>query len=311
MGSGFGEAVSSLLATYGRCLKLLKAFKGHHSLQQPGDGGAPSVASQSQTSLRQSIRSDRSRIRKAYSARLYREGGRLSKGDSVSRSNLRGIIRKLRAALVNILNLAKTQQPAIDYDALTALSNASRIDAIRTMDDLSQRLHRPSRGSLKSSSSKTSSSADSQSRKRGRRRSPKEKLGSKASGSLSIEEAKGPDEMREASRRSHARSRSSRHLSRDHHQTSGPSAAEPATKRRRAKLTKQHADCDTFVHTRVSYISMSSDSTKLGEIPYRGSRLVRHLTADEESLSHQATYPLYAHQPVQQGKVGLLRRLFR
>ena len=73
----FGAGVAALLDTYGKCLNLLKAFMGHP--RSPSDDGSALSVSQSQ--LRKSIRSDRSRVRAAYTARLYREGSRLSRGD--------------------------------------------------------------------------------------------------------------------------------------------------------------------------------------------------------------------------------------
>ncbi|KXJ92797.1 hypothetical protein Micbo1qcDRAFT_51118 [Microdochium bolleyi] len=308
MGAAFGDAVSSLLATYGKCLKLLKAFKGHPDPQAHADHA--SLVSQSQTSLRQSIRSDRSRIRNAYSARLYREGSRLSKGDSVSRSKLRRIIGNLKAALVGILGLAKTQQPVIDYESLAALSNASRIDAIRTMEDLSQRLHKPSSTSLKSTRSKksTSSSTSSTSKSKGKKRSSDERPG--------VERRQAYPKRASAFRRDtpndHAHSSSSRRSSPKPHKPPRTSAHR-AVDKKPGKLAKPKADFEeTIVHQRVSYISMSSDSTKLGEIPYRGSRLFKHnSTYEENSTEQRATYPLYMREPLQQEKVGLFRKLFR
>ena len=73
----FGAGVAALLDTYGKCLNLLKAFKGH-SRSPSDDGSELSIA---HSRLRKSIRSDRSRVRAAYAARLYREGSRLSRGD--------------------------------------------------------------------------------------------------------------------------------------------------------------------------------------------------------------------------------------
>lgn len=71
----FGAGISALLEAYGKCLSLLKAFKGH---SRPQDD---SKISDAHSQLRKSIRSDRSRVRAAYTARLYRDGKRLSHGD--------------------------------------------------------------------------------------------------------------------------------------------------------------------------------------------------------------------------------------
>jgi hypothetical protein len=70
---GFGNCVAALLETYSNGLALLKAFK-----RRNGDDGA---AKDSQSLLRKSIRSDRARVGRTYSARLSESDGRLKKGD--------------------------------------------------------------------------------------------------------------------------------------------------------------------------------------------------------------------------------------
>lgn len=232
---------------------------------------------------------------------------------AMSRSKLRGITRKIKAALVNILHLAKTQQPAIDYNALTTLSNASRIDAIRTMDDLSQRLQRPSHASLRSSSSKSSATSKSRSRKHGKRHSSEqEEVPSVDTRKRpTAQKSEGRSKGRESSRRSSSDSQSPICPPPDLQIKSKPAAPDVVTKRAPGKLVKQSPHQETVVHNRISYVSISSDSTKLGEIPYRGSRLVRHHDSDGASISQQATYPLYTYKPAHHEKTGLFRRLFR
>lgn len=74
--ANFGNGVSALIETYSRCLRLLKLFGSQHS-------GADSIGltSDEVQSLRGSIRSDRSQVRRAYSSRLSKSGSRLEKGD--------------------------------------------------------------------------------------------------------------------------------------------------------------------------------------------------------------------------------------
>jgi hypothetical protein len=79
----FGAGVSALLETYDKCLSLLKAFKGN--TRADAEVIDPELHSQ----LRSSIRSDRTRVHKAYAARLYRDGNRLSKGDCENRTEIR------------------------------------------------------------------------------------------------------------------------------------------------------------------------------------------------------------------------------
>jgi len=65
----FGESVTALIDTYSNCLKLLKAFNRRNG-------------SEDEVLLRKSIKSDRAKVRRAYSSRLSERGDRLEKGDS-------------------------------------------------------------------------------------------------------------------------------------------------------------------------------------------------------------------------------------
>lgn len=78
----FGAGVSALLETYGKCLELLKAFKGQHAAQsKKNNDDDAAAAADAHSQLRKSVRSDRSRVRAAYSARVWKEGNRMSRGD--------------------------------------------------------------------------------------------------------------------------------------------------------------------------------------------------------------------------------------
>ncbi len=72
---GFGDSVTALLDTYSNCLKLLGAF-----WRPKGDGRDDEA--RDATRLCRSIKSDRERVRRAYSASLSEAGSRLEKGDS-------------------------------------------------------------------------------------------------------------------------------------------------------------------------------------------------------------------------------------
>ncbi|KAK7963845.1 hypothetical protein PG996_008469 [Apiospora saccharicola] len=161
---GFGASVSALDDTYTRCLRLLKAFKGRGG---SGDTAPNDPAlEKANAHLRDSIRSDRSQIRKAYSSKLSKSGNRLERGDAPSKAAIRRILDRLKAAIKNLLSMVKTQKPALDYQSLMSLSNASRVDAIRTMEHLSMRLssssglfHEHRRPVSRSSSSSTKKKA--------------------------------------------------------------------------------------------------------------------------------------------------------
>lgn len=71
----FGATVASLLDTYTDCLSLLKRFRSNRN---------EAAASETRSTLSSSLRSDRARIRRAYSSRLSQNGARFEKGDGES-----------------------------------------------------------------------------------------------------------------------------------------------------------------------------------------------------------------------------------
>lgn len=230
---------------------------------------------------------------------------------AVSKSRLRRITGSLKAALISILHMSKTQQPVIDYGSLSALSNASRIDAIRTMDDLSQRLHKPSSTSLKSTRSKKSTSSES--KPHSNRRSSGKKIVSEQHQASTRKDYNHQKTAPRDPLRDHVHSPTSGRASSKPDKPPKPPAHRAAAEKKPGKLIKPKMDYEELVaNQRVSYISISSDSTKLGEIPYRGSRLFKHPPRDAgDSINQRATFPLYTYQAPQQEKVGLFRRLFR
>ncbi|KAF3760237.1 hypothetical protein M406DRAFT_243343, partial [Cryphonectria parasitica EP155] len=135
---GFDESVSALLLTYDNCLALLKAFKR----QKKQDGSRKTTkTSERQALLRRSLRTDRRKVESAYSSRVSVAGSRFEKGDSKARSALDKVLKRLNAAIKSLIRLAsKGPNPALDYQSLTSLSNSSRLQAIKTFDQLSHRL---------------------------------------------------------------------------------------------------------------------------------------------------------------------------
>lgn len=206
--------------------------------------------------------------------------------------------------------MAKTQTPAIDYESLMSLSNSSRVDAIRTMDQLSQRLS--SSSSLLRENRRPISSGSSSTSRKGSKQSPtrEPKQGRNAAAAVdvpnrhrskvtkrdeSLVQSTSKFPHNEGRKMTKKRSRSS------HNQSRSETPVSPAT-----------SDTSrTRIPNRISFISVSSDSTKLGEIPYRRSRLVR--ISDSSSLEDynvQPIYPLHPYQTPPREKRGLLRRIF-
>jgi hypothetical protein len=190
-----------------------------------------------------------------------------------------------------------------------SLSNSSRVDAIRTMDQLSHRLS--SSSSLlwenRRPISSTSSSTSPKSSKKSLRKEPKHGQGAAAGdvanrrggkvtkSDVPLVQSTPRSPHNEGKKMTKKRSRSSHNHSRSEMPVS-PTTSDTSR---------------TRIPNRISFVSVSSDSTKLGEIPYRRSRLVR--ISDSSSLNEynvQPVYPLHPYQPPPREKHGLLRRIF-
>ncbi|KAK7434004.1 hypothetical protein CaCOL14_005289 [Colletotrichum acutatum] len=242
----FGDTIDSLLETYSKCLSLLKGLKGARNNKQPRQ-------------LRRSIRSDRSKVRSVYSSKLSVAGSHLEKGDAVARSSVRRVIKRLTSATTNLLHLmTRGQNPLIDYQSLKTLSNSSRVDAVKAINDLSRRLSTPS---LKSSSSGPSK----------RNKHPKRILAADSKSKLKDKEASERKLLKAAAE-----------------------APETETKPGEPAYI-QHLKAEK----RMSMATMSSGSTKLGEIaPNKLRRRPSEKPASTDQFSVAPTYPLRPyHQP--------------
>ncbi|ORY71550.1 uncharacterized protein BCR38DRAFT_519915 [Pseudomassariella vexata] len=325
MGGDFGDDVSALVSMYSRCLTLLKAFKGGQARTGSGDGhgngkGDPDL-SKDYSRLRRSVRSDRDQVRRAYSSRLYKNGSRLEKGDSRSRSAIRRILDRLKVAILKLLNMAKTQQrPVMDYQSLLSLSTSSRVHAIKTMDQLSRRLSSSSsllRENRRPISSKSSKSSNKSTRRHSSHhhsppRAPKTTRESKQSPLASTVEAY-PEAARHAAspstntRRKTARSKMRREEAKTTAKTrkaEGPTHSHSENSPATASPAMPMDDPN-----RISFVSISSDSTKLGEIPYQRSRLMRLPDTVSDEYDVQPIYPLRPYRTPPKER-SFLRRLF-
>ncbi|KAK3685987.1 hypothetical protein B0T22DRAFT_236537 [Podospora appendiculata] len=272
---GFGDSITALLETYSNCLSLLKAYKRQ-------DGGSILGADDQRVRLRKSLKSDRASVERAYTARLSEKGSRLEKGDARAVSALDRILHKLKAAITSLLRLSsQKQRSGLDYDSLKSLSNVSRIEAIQAIDHLSRRLGSASRASVVSSSSKPST-VPSDSSRHGRHGSSGSSASSKQHKVVASPSRKTPvkkEKPKEKPDRSGnvgEPSSSPRSSARSH---SGPRASPQQTP----------------VPNRISLISISTDSTKLGEIPMR--RWQSRYTSTDSSTDGYNVPPLYPLKP--------------
>ncbi|KAK7738433.1 hypothetical protein SLS62_011388 [Diatrype stigma] len=219
--------------------------------------------------------------------------------------------------------MSKTQQPSIDYASLISLSNSSRVDAIKTMDELSHRLSKSSRSSLggkkkASPSSPSSTSSSSKSKPSQKDKSSKKMAGDKGKGG----KTKSPPDHRQGKKAGKAarnpsetpsHDASPKHVlhktertkptGKDHVGELRNPTVSPRLPRRTAETTK--------APKRISYLSMSSGSTKLGEIPIRRSRLVWNPDDEDFEYGYRPVYPLHAaSKPVTEERAGFFKRLF-
>lgn len=154
--------------------------------------------------------------------------------------------------------MTRGQNPVIDYQSLKTLSNSSRVDAVKAINDLSRRLSTPS---LKSSSSKSSK----------KHKHPKRMLAADSKSKLKDSEAPERNLLKSAAE-----------------------ANETETKPGEPSYT-QHLKAEK----RMSMATMSSGSTKLGEIaPNKLRRRLSEKPASTDQFSVAPTYPLRPyHQP--------------
>ncbi|KAK7749872.1 hypothetical protein SLS53_000454 [Cytospora paraplurivora] len=296
----FGTSVSALLETFDNCISLLKAFR-----RPSKDNGSRKVhrSSNQQSLLRHSLKTDRKKVERAYSSRLSEAGSSFEKGDSKSISALSRVLRKLNAAIAKLMRLAsKGESPDLDYQSLMSLSNASRLQAIKTFDRLSHRISSKSSGtsvvapekvSRSSKTAKTSASpgdkvndvppSSSASSKDDRRRGDPKLSRGRGHG-----HGRGNDARARKSRSKGRRSRTDHDHDHDQMPPGTLVSLAPPTPPLAPPLepTVRNSDGDgadgaaskahqgrrttaSSLKNRFSLISMSSDSTRLGEIPER------------------------------------------
>lgn len=94
-----------------------------------------------ETHLSKSLKKNRLEVENAYGEDLVRYGPSFADGDAEAHSSLSRILFRLNAVIKRFTTGSHT---TTDYNSLLSLSNASRIEAINTFEQLSQRLSRSS-----------------------------------------------------------------------------------------------------------------------------------------------------------------------
>lgn len=221
-----------------------------------------------------------------------------------SKSALSRILRRLTDAIMKLLHATSVQDAVTDYGSLMSLSNSSRVDAIKAMNSLSSRLSRPSSHFQEERRPRSLASAHS-SRSHGQKSS---KHGTSGAGSQA-------PATKSADTASCKPRNPSKLMGQETPRRNGPSKHRPKRNRTlgigASKSVSVNQGLDTVVPSRVSLVSMSSDSTKLGEIPQRRSHLVKRPGESTGSdCRARPIYPIQPYQPPMREKRGLLRRMF-
>lgn len=182
---------------------------------------------------------------------------------AASRSALRRVVRKLKAALGEVIgSLGGGRPPIVDYNSLLALSNGSSLEAVRTINELSSRV------SSRASSISSRRSMVSRGRPRSRRHH---------------QQSDGQVKSRKSD--NGRRSKSERSKSKNY-------ASQSPRRRLRKSSQSHHTLAASGNENRISILTTSSDSTKLGEIRRRQSR---------QGIAARATYPVHLY-PEEEGK---------
>jgi hypothetical protein len=211
--------------------------------------------------------------------------------------------------------MAKSHEPAIDYESLMSLSNTSRVDAIKTISRLSHRLSSSSSLSREDHRSRTSTPGSKDRKPRTKATKHLGKHGHKSNSSTSSA-GSGSAASKESQGGTPATQKKSELQKR-----SGQKGAKISNVIQRREKPGETAPAPSptgaIVHARppnrISYISTSSASTQLGEIPYRyrQSLLLQHpYSGSPEGYNVQPVYPLQVYQQAPKEKRGLLRRIF-
>ncbi|KAH7138127.1 hypothetical protein B0J11DRAFT_7745 [Dendryphion nanum] len=150
--SGDGDVsncVSHIIRAFSDSLNVFKQIRKHRrrrrtrkneALESKAD--APSGA---ELQLSTSLRKGPFDIKQSFEDHYAKAGDRFAKGDAIAHASLTETLLKLNAGLVGIISAflkhgSKTDHLHLDYKSLTNLSNASRAEAVNSLNHLYQRI---------------------------------------------------------------------------------------------------------------------------------------------------------------------------
>ncbi|KAL2137773.1 hypothetical protein VTI28DRAFT_8317 [Corynascus sepedonium] len=297
----FGDRIQALLDTYANCISLLKAFG--RSRQDKGIGDSH----QRRSRLRKSLKSDRSLVERTYSSKLSESGSRFQKGDTRAVKALDRVLKKLRSAIANLLRLSSDKDGLdLDYRSLMSLSSGSRTEAVKAIDSLSRRLADSSRSSLITSSSTKAKAA---SRASSSRNKPEQSSNTGSSTSKVSSQARQEQAARKHSafvKETNKRVKDPKRTTERRHKTfqsPSPSPTRPSDAKSKAKVPQVDSPGlspntpGLTAPNRISTLSFSSGSTKLGEIPPRKWQSVKHHTTIDSNGNVYNVRPVFPLRP--------------
>ncbi|KAK4241223.1 hypothetical protein C8A03DRAFT_12488 [Achaetomium macrosporum] len=301
----FGDGIKALLDTYANCISLLKTFRRGRDESAVGSVGAQ----QQHSHLRKCLKSDRSLVERAYSSRVSESGKRFKRGDARAMTAMDRILKRLRDAITNLLRLSSRQDGLdLDYESLMSLSNASRVEAIKAIDSLSRRLGSPSRSSVASSSSKKSAKSSSAARHKHKRGS------SSTTGSSASKQTKATRQQDLPSRKPRTTAKEGKTSSRQPKRKAEdaerlrngppplsrppPTVQDTQTQAPISRIMSPSPEASKSAWAnRISILSFSSGSTKLGEIPQRRWQSVMQYAATDPDGDEYNVRPMFPLKP--------------
>jgi len=279
----FHDAVSTLLEAFAHGIAIIKRQRGRRKKDRLP---IEPTKKNAEAHLSKSLKKNRTDVRKAYGRDLARYGPDFATGDAEAQSSLSAILFRLNAGFVSIIErFTRGRSTSTDYQALLNLSNASRMEAINTFEQLSQRLSRSSLALVPSGTGKDLAKHRTHHR---RRETPSSAMHVKHSRSKSAPElsltALGPAKTDgwvrpKAGRKLSSDSRSSKASGsstprRPSPKTHSPQPSKsidrtslPSSRRGATRVQRPLEGHSAKTDNRKSFMSFATDSTKLGEIP--------------------------------------------
>jgi len=281
-----------------------------------------------ETHLSKSLKKNRLEVENAYGEDLVRYGPSFADGDAEAHSSLSRILFRLNAV---IKRFTTGKHTTTDCQSLLSLSNASRIEAIHTFEQLSQRLSRSSlalvplspamkeRGQRHRRKKSSSSSAVKHTRsksapelsatpqgwvrpKAGRKQSSDSTKSSKSSGTSSPKQIASKPRANQPPAPSSRRSPAPRQIANIPHEENSPRTPPPQYTTFPVEPVRRRTQ------DRKSFMSFASDSTKIGEIPEH--KWARRADMQEGNYPMTTYYPVEPYQEPEKQRSRLMK-LFR